>query len=243
MGMRKRLATGLCLGLTAAAAAPAVAGAQAGSDVWDPVSGALPATSGGSPADIQPDRFRAFTLDQSSLEAGLAAAPEGRAERARRDRLGRAHAARTGRRLPALRGLRVADHGARPRRQAPGHQDLRGSRRRRSDRHGARRHDAARLPRLRALAERHLVHRPVLPPRRQRLRQLLHAAICGKTRTARSSRARPTRDTDPLDLERRQGRRPGRRSCCGPTGSRWSPTPPTPPTSAARRTSPRPRSR
>ena len=76
MGMRKRLTSGLCLGLAMAAAAPAVAGAQAGSDVWDPVSGALPATRGGSPADIQPDRFRAFTLDQSELEAGLAAAPK-----------------------------------------------------------------------------------------------------------------------------------------------------------------------
>ncbi len=76
MGMRKRLASGLCLGLMMAGAAPAVAGAQAGSGVWDAVSGPLPATSGGSPADIQPDRFRAFTLDQAALATGLATAPK-----------------------------------------------------------------------------------------------------------------------------------------------------------------------
>ena len=46
-------------------------------------------------------------------------------------------------------------------------------------------------------------------------------------------------DTDPLALA---GRPAGSRGpCCGPTGSRWSPTPATRPTSAARRTSPPPR--
>ena len=40
---------------------------------------------GGAPADIQPDRFRAFTLDQPALEAGLAAAPKAGLQRARAD--------------------------------------------------------------------------------------------------------------------------------------------------------------
>src|SRR4051812_9568291 len=76
MGMRKRVVAGLCLGLAVAATAPAVAGAQAGSDVWDAVAGSLPASKGGSPADIRPSSYRAFTLDQSGLEAGLKAAPK-----------------------------------------------------------------------------------------------------------------------------------------------------------------------
>jgi hypothetical protein len=76
--MRKRLTAGLCLGLAVAAAAPAAAGAQASSDVWDAVSSNLPPTRGGAPAEIQPDRFSAFKLDQSGLEAGLAAAPKAR---------------------------------------------------------------------------------------------------------------------------------------------------------------------
>jgi hypothetical protein len=76
MGMRKRLSAVLCLGLAAAAAAPAVAGAQATGDVWDSVSSHLPDSRGGAPADIRPERFRAFRLDQSGLDAGLAAAPK-----------------------------------------------------------------------------------------------------------------------------------------------------------------------
>ena len=105
MGMRKRITAALCLGLAAAAAAPAVAGAQASSDVWDSVSSNLPDSRGGTPADIQPERFSAFTLDQSGLEAGLAAAPKAGLNARARDRLGRADAARSARRLPALRGL------------------------------------------------------------------------------------------------------------------------------------------
>ena len=44
MGMRKRVVAGLCMSLAVAATAPAVAGAQARSDVWDAVAGSLPAT-------------------------------------------------------------------------------------------------------------------------------------------------------------------------------------------------------
>src|SRR4051812_13655394 len=76
MGMRKRFTVVLCLGLAAAGAAPALAGAQASSDVWDPISSKLPDSRAGAPADIQPERFSAFKLDQSELEAGLAAAPK-----------------------------------------------------------------------------------------------------------------------------------------------------------------------
>ena len=50
-----------------------------------------------------------------------------------------------------------------PRGQASGHQDLRRPRHRRPDRHDRRRHEPARLPRLRALGRRRLVRRPVLP--------------------------------------------------------------------------------
>jgi len=76
MGKRKGLAAALCLGLAVAATAPAAAGAQARSDVWDAVPGSLPASKGGSPADIRPSSFRAFTLDRSGLDAGLKAAPK-----------------------------------------------------------------------------------------------------------------------------------------------------------------------
>src|SRR4051794_24610316 len=76
MRMGKRLTAALCLGLATAAAVPAVAGAQASSDVWDAVSGSLPASKGGSSADIQASAYKAFTLDQSGLQAGLKAAPK-----------------------------------------------------------------------------------------------------------------------------------------------------------------------
>jgi hypothetical protein len=75
MGMGKRLAGMLGLGLAIAATAPAVAGAQARADVWDAVAGSLPASKGGSAADIRPSSYRAFTLDRSRLLSGLKAAP------------------------------------------------------------------------------------------------------------------------------------------------------------------------
>src|SRR5690242_9958514 len=76
MAIGKRLAATLSLGLAMAATVPAVAGAQARSSVWDPVAGSLPASKGGSPADIRPSSYRAFTLDQTGLENGLKAAPK-----------------------------------------------------------------------------------------------------------------------------------------------------------------------
>jgi hypothetical protein len=52
--------------------APAVAGADARSGVWDRVSAKLPSAG----ADIKPERFRAFTLDAAALRSGLASAPK-----------------------------------------------------------------------------------------------------------------------------------------------------------------------
>ena len=54
-------------------AVPAVAQAQSH---WDPVAGALPATHAGASADVQPDAYRAFTLDQAGLKADLSTARE-----------------------------------------------------------------------------------------------------------------------------------------------------------------------
>ena len=68
--MRKRLGAGAVPGFGGRGDRPAVAGAQARSDVWDAVAGSLPATKGGSPADIRPSSYSAFTLDQSGLAAG-----------------------------------------------------------------------------------------------------------------------------------------------------------------------------
>jgi hypothetical protein len=76
MRVGKRLAATLSLGLAIAGTAPAVAGAQARSDVWDAVAGRLAPARGGSPADIRPSSYRAFTLDKSGLLAGLKAAPK-----------------------------------------------------------------------------------------------------------------------------------------------------------------------
>src|SRR4051812_13168573 len=64
-GSARRLTAGL-FAIAALAAAPSVA--QAG--VWDPVHG-TPSAAG---AAIKPDRFSAFTLDQSGLRADLAGA-------------------------------------------------------------------------------------------------------------------------------------------------------------------------
>src|SRR3954453_20316780 len=64
-GSVRRLTAGLFATATLAAAPAA---AQAG--VWDPVPG-TPSPAG---AAVKPDRFRAFTLDQSGLRADLAGA-------------------------------------------------------------------------------------------------------------------------------------------------------------------------
>ncbi|HEY6597218.1 MAG TPA: M12 family metallo-peptidase, partial [Asanoa sp.] len=56
--------------------APAAAFGQSSGAVWDPVTGTLPAARGGAPADVRPDSYRAFTLDQSALSDGLDNAPK-----------------------------------------------------------------------------------------------------------------------------------------------------------------------
>ena len=58
-----------------AAGAPGDTSDQATSDLWDSISGALPATRGGAEAVIEPESFRAFALDVDGLEAALADAP------------------------------------------------------------------------------------------------------------------------------------------------------------------------
>ena len=65
----------LCLAVVVAACAPAAAFGQSAGDVWDPVAGTLPASRGGAPADVRPDTYRAFALDQSALGDTLDAAP------------------------------------------------------------------------------------------------------------------------------------------------------------------------
>ena len=105
MGMGNRVAATLCVALATACVVPAVAGAQARSDVWDAVSGSLPRTKGGSRADIQPSAYKAFKLDRSGLTAGLKGGAESGAAVRRAKRVGDAHAALAKRRLRALRGL------------------------------------------------------------------------------------------------------------------------------------------
>ena len=52
-------------------------------DVWEPVSGTPPASlGGGTTAPIQPERFKAYTLDDSALESRLDAAPAARSRQA-----------------------------------------------------------------------------------------------------------------------------------------------------------------
>ena len=151
--------------------------------------------------------------------------------------------ARSGRQLPAVPRRGVLDHGAGPRGAAPGHQDLRRRRHRRPDGDGRGRHRPARLPRLGPHRDRLVVHRPLLPPRHQRLHQLLRARPARQpARHVRRERRRgqPATPLDALNVPAAGPRRP---SSCAPTASRWSPTRRTPPTSAARRTSPPRRSR
>ena len=63
-GSIERAVYGLCVCAAVAVMTPAAAAAQA-PDVWDPVAGTPPASKGGAPAEVQPERFRAFTLDQA----------------------------------------------------------------------------------------------------------------------------------------------------------------------------------
>src|SRR5262245_26117759 len=65
----KRLTAGLLAGAALAAVAPAAHAA----DVWDPVKGNLSAVG----AEVNAASFKAFTLDQAALKAGLAGAAKG----------------------------------------------------------------------------------------------------------------------------------------------------------------------
>ena len=78
-GSVQRAVYGLCVCAAVAVMTPAAAAAQA-PDVWDPVAGTPPASKGGAPAEVQPERFRAFTLDKASLENHLDAAPQAGAQ-------------------------------------------------------------------------------------------------------------------------------------------------------------------
>jgi hypothetical protein len=70
-----RATYGLCVAVALAMIAPAAALAQSTSDVWDPVAGTLPAARAGAPAEVKPDSYWAFTLDQSALGDTLDNAP------------------------------------------------------------------------------------------------------------------------------------------------------------------------
>ncbi len=81
-------------------------------------------------------------------------------------------AAAPGRRLPALRADRIADHGRRTGRRPSRDQDLPRQGHRRSEGHAAHGHHPARPARFGAFAERRLVCGSVLQGRHQRLRRL-----------------------------------------------------------------------
>ena len=66
------LMAGLCLA-AGLAITPAAADAA---DFWSPVAGTPPTSHNGATADIQPDHFKAFTLNSAGLKHSLAAAPK-----------------------------------------------------------------------------------------------------------------------------------------------------------------------
>lgn len=73
---------GSLVGLAIAGVLMVVPAAAAG-DVWEPVQGTPPPSlGGGTTAPIQPERFKAYTLDDSALEDRLDAAPSARSLRA-----------------------------------------------------------------------------------------------------------------------------------------------------------------
>ncbi len=86
-------------------------------------------------------------------------------------------AARSRRKVPAVRHQAFADHGAWPRRQASRHRDVQRPRSRRRDGDDPCRHFADRLPRLGPLGDRRLVHRSVLVREPDGVRELLRP--CG----------------------------------------------------------------
>ena len=195
-GSMRRPVVAALAAMAVAFATPAVAQAQ--SD-WDPVAGALPATRGGAAAEIRPEAYRAFTLDEAGLKADLddgarAVGLRSRAAVGPSDTVISLPAPDGG--FAALRDHGVADHGGRPRRRASGDQDLRRARHRRPDGDDPRRHRrrSASTPRC---------ARPTAPGTSTRTTtsttastSATTAATSPTTRTARSSSARPDGDAD-----------------------------------------------
>ena len=143
-----------------------------GKNLWSHVTGKVPATHDGAKLDVRPDKQRAFTLDQNGLGSLLGAGAGARSAVVS---------------LPDPSGsfqrfaLETSDLMAPgPRGEASRDQDLHGPRHRRPGGDDPRRPEPARLPRVGPLAERRLVHRPVLPPRPEPLRELLRARPEGR---------------------------------------------------------------
>ena len=199
--------------LTATASSTAsVTGATGlpGVSLWAQVGGALPATLDGAEPDVQPDKLKAFTLDASGLHGLLDAAP---APKAAAGLAAPSIATESNDAtddspsgdgqivsLPDPNGDFQRFELAPSQIMAPGlaalHPDIHTWGGRGIDDPTATIHaDLSPLgfhASVRSSNGR-LVHRPVLPPRRQRLRELLRPRPDRRTRTACSSSATPTR--------------------------------------------------
>ena len=177
-------------------------------------SAAKPVATPGRTVAVHAARFlvaHPSTRQRSQLRPRARA---GREHSRRRDEPARRLAAGAERRVPAVRGPGVADHGAGARGAAPRDQDLQRARARRPGRDDPRRPDAARLPRLGALGERPWYVDPYYSP-------LAEAYT--------SYYARDVKNTDGMFVERepcrparpRERSRPRRpASSSGPTGWR-----------------------
>ena len=184
----------------------------------------------------RPARTGARAGDPARSLPFVQAGPRRPAERARQGgERARRLSAGAGRRLPALRARALAGDGAGARAQAPEIKTFAG---RGLDDPTAtirRRHRPARVPRLGALAEGLVVHRPVLPQRPERVRQLLRPGPRQRARRLRRARGRRGRSRGVRgELAERSTSPKARSSRCAPTGSRCSATRRTRPTSAAR---------
>ncbi len=185
----------------AAPAGAAERGAQTAKQtraLWTGVAGTpRPARTGARPA-IRPDRFRSFRLDRVGLRSALAGAGSGLVVSL--------PAPGGGFQRFALELSPVMEPGARS--QAPEHQDVRRARPRRPDGDHPGRHRPARVPRLGALAEGLVVHRPLLPQRPERVRQLLRPRPRRRARRLRRARGRRGRSRGVRGGARRDARRP-----------------------------------